>query len=285
MRIMFFIFGLFLLSEAALADECLEGGLSCVNFKIESGLEFEARVIFQSAKSRWPELGKSYVLAPSSKIVKRLSCTPGEKICYGAGIPPTDQSFMSWGVGTEGTLQCTNCCIVCDASNSENTFSDKLADTKNQREVALLKQANADRALALLRDAVRCRAKAYHSIANAALRVVEENSAEGSTPNFLRIVQQETSYNNGAGGRAVSVSDREETTVKTSDIYVEIVADNREYVRLRCNDGAMCHYSVNQAGYRHNIDHIQIRACDLEEARNIKTAIEVLQRINNASAN
>lgn len=61
----------------------------------------------QTRNNVWPAANKQYILVRSDTY--RLSCKPGEKICFGAW---RDYQTIYWGVG-RGKEGCANCCIIC----------------------------------------------------------------------------------------------------------------------------------------------------------------------------
>lgn len=62
----------------------------------------------------WPAGREVYTLKDSQFHTLRLSCAPGEKICYGAGRSGNYNKF--WGVGISGRNGCTSCCMECGNS-------------------------------------------------------------------------------------------------------------------------------------------------------------------------
>jgi hypothetical protein len=61
----------------------------------------------------WPGGGKVYLLAPGETRQVTISCTPGERICYGAWINGNDR--IAFGVGPDNDRDCRNCCSICAA--------------------------------------------------------------------------------------------------------------------------------------------------------------------------
>lgn len=63
----------------------------------------------------WPGNGKQYILHGTKTY--NLSCTPGEKICFGAW---RDHQITYWGVGRKGKQGCQRCCIQCGQTFETN---------------------------------------------------------------------------------------------------------------------------------------------------------------------
>lgn len=72
----------------------------------------------QNYDREWPGNGKQYILHGTKTY--NLSCTPGEKICFGAW---RDHQITYWGVGRKGKQNCQRCCIQCG-----QTFETNLSD-------------------------------------------------------------------------------------------------------------------------------------------------------------
>lgn len=66
----------------------------------------------------WPGNGREFILNKDDTY--NLSCTVGERICFGAW---RDNQVTSWGVGRRGTQGCTNCCTTC-GDELETTIGD-----------------------------------------------------------------------------------------------------------------------------------------------------------------
>jgi hypothetical protein len=59
----------------------------------------------------WPGGDQVYLLDPGDIKEVTISCTPGERICYGAWINGNDR--ISFGVGPDNNRTCHNCCSIC----------------------------------------------------------------------------------------------------------------------------------------------------------------------------
>jgi hypothetical protein len=62
----------------------------------------------------WPGGDQIYPLNDSDFHTFRLSCTPGENICYGAGR--SGNYSIYWGAGIDGRQGCQGCCMTCGGS-------------------------------------------------------------------------------------------------------------------------------------------------------------------------
>jgi len=74
---------------------------------------FRVQVVFYSEwrNWEWPGAGQAYNLDDNQVHGFNLSCTPGEKICFGAW--ETGTSAVFWGVGHQRKRSCTACCYFC----------------------------------------------------------------------------------------------------------------------------------------------------------------------------
>jgi hypothetical protein len=68
----------------------------------------------QDRDIEWPGGDQIYTLKDSGFHTFRLSCTPGEKICYGAGR--SGNYSIYWGAGIDGREGCEGCCMTCGGS-------------------------------------------------------------------------------------------------------------------------------------------------------------------------
>jgi hypothetical protein len=68
----------------------------------------------QDRDNEWPGGDQIYTLKDSEFHTFRLSCTPGEKICYGAGR--SGNYSIYWGAGVDGRQGCEGCCMTCGGS-------------------------------------------------------------------------------------------------------------------------------------------------------------------------
>jgi hypothetical protein len=87
-----------------------------VTFRLKSNHPNAVLYAFYSRVNRsrvWP----GGVLADSAVHTERLSCEPGEMVCYGAWVQGAFPS-PSWGVGAKGKQSCTNCCFTCPTLDS-----------------------------------------------------------------------------------------------------------------------------------------------------------------------
>jgi hypothetical protein len=62
----------------------------------------------------WPESGRVWILDDSQFHTYRLACSPGEKICYGAGRSGNYNRY--WGTAVSGNEGCKGCCMTCGGS-------------------------------------------------------------------------------------------------------------------------------------------------------------------------
>lgn len=60
----------------------------------------------------WPGGGEIFTIDDDQEHSYRLSCEPGEKICYGAWLRDRKRSY--WGAGFNARNRCKTCCYTCD---------------------------------------------------------------------------------------------------------------------------------------------------------------------------
>ena len=97
------------------------GGRSTVTFNIRSRHPSTAYVQFRSSRDRtrfWPGYNRNYVQRGMSRQSYRLSCTPGEQICYGAYTA----SGAYWGAGQKVSKGCRSCCARCGGGSASFTL-------------------------------------------------------------------------------------------------------------------------------------------------------------------
>jgi len=69
----------------------------------------------------WPTSSTAYVANPGGSVVRTLSCTRGNRICYGATTDPSTTRY--WGIGLEGNRGCDACCNTCDDVSVSRTLT------------------------------------------------------------------------------------------------------------------------------------------------------------------
>lgn len=65
----------------------------------------------------WPGDNQVYLLGPGDIKKVTISCTTGERICYGAWINGNDR--VAFGVGPDNDRTCHNCCSICVGQTME----------------------------------------------------------------------------------------------------------------------------------------------------------------------
>jgi hypothetical protein len=75
-------------------------------------------IAFYSDQRRhaWPGFDRVYTIRDYKVHNYVLNCTPGEKICYGAGVRNNYRQY--WGVGVGRKHRCGTCCFVCDGKRT-----------------------------------------------------------------------------------------------------------------------------------------------------------------------
>jgi hypothetical protein len=95
--------------------------IPAVTFRLKSNHPNSVAYAFYSAVNRsrvWP----GGVLTDSDVHTERLSCEPGESVCYGAWVQGAFPGPF-WGVGPKGKKPCSNCCVTCPSAESGLTIT------------------------------------------------------------------------------------------------------------------------------------------------------------------
>lgn len=92
-------------------------------FELKSLDTYAVHVSFYSMNRShsWPGGDEVYVLKDSNFHSYRLSCTPGEKICFGAWR--SGNRNKTWGVGDDKHNGCQGCCTGCGSSGIRTTLN------------------------------------------------------------------------------------------------------------------------------------------------------------------
>lgn len=93
-----------------------EFGPNVVVFALRSSYQYRVQASFysQNRNHEWPGEGRAYDLNDSQLHKYRLSCRPGEKVCFGAWA--TGNASTYWGVGPDDKHGCQGCCAVCGST-------------------------------------------------------------------------------------------------------------------------------------------------------------------------
>jgi hypothetical protein len=85
---------------------------------LTSEYPYTIAVVFYSADAtlKWPPGDQVYLINPSESRDIHLSCQEGQRICYGAW--PNGNTDTYWGVGFGGRNGCTDCCYICDGTET-----------------------------------------------------------------------------------------------------------------------------------------------------------------------
>lgn len=124
--------------EAVAAPAEREGVPGQVTFEFDNETADDLNVGFysQTYNSGWPGGEGAYILKKFSKAHKVLSCTDGEKICYGVWTPDT---VRQWGAGFLGRGACAGCCRLCGAPPAEQTISTSSYSAPDNTLILLIK--------------------------------------------------------------------------------------------------------------------------------------------------
>jgi hypothetical protein len=87
--------------------------LNVIHFHIKNSTGINMQVDFhsQTFDRVWPGNNRAWDQNDDAVHDYNLSCSPGEKICYGAWSVPGHNT--TWGTGFDGTVGCQNCCGTC----------------------------------------------------------------------------------------------------------------------------------------------------------------------------
>jgi len=77
----------------------------------------EVELFSQDRSHFWPGDNQVYYLDDGEAKTLPLSCEQGETICYGAWISGDKGTY--WGVGSDGSETCEDCCYTCEGGETE----------------------------------------------------------------------------------------------------------------------------------------------------------------------
>ncbi|MDN5926738.1 MAG: hypothetical protein L0I29_06665 [Hyphomicrobiales bacterium] len=92
----------------------LTGGAACaadMGYVLQNEHSRSVAIELHAADRTWPGGDQVYLLDPGEIKAVKISCTPGERICYGAWINGDDR--VAFGVGPDNDRTCRNCCSIC----------------------------------------------------------------------------------------------------------------------------------------------------------------------------
>jgi hypothetical protein len=90
-----------------------------MQFHINNKTTYNIQVRFfsQTRAAWWPGEKSGWDMNVNASNDFKLSCNPGEKVCYGAWTMP--KPTLDWGVGLDGKNKCSACCYSCGANSNE----------------------------------------------------------------------------------------------------------------------------------------------------------------------
>jgi len=104
-------------------------GVYTFKFRNTTSSPIFARMFSRTRNFVWPATGHYFLLRPGVGYQSvKVSCMPGEKICYGAALT-ADGKGRYWGAGYNGDKTCTDCCVRCGTLQENPTHTWNLADT------------------------------------------------------------------------------------------------------------------------------------------------------------
>lgn len=93
---------------------------------IKSNAEYKVHLKFYSQyyNRSWPGPNAStvWVLDDYARHTYNLSCSTGEKICYGAWV--AGDSSQYWGTGSNNRNSCSSCCFTCGGGDVNYTLEE-----------------------------------------------------------------------------------------------------------------------------------------------------------------
>ena len=95
-----------------------------LTFRVKSNHANKVQIAYYSQTRRghaWPGGSQVYSLNDYNVHTHTLTCSPGEKICYGAWV--TGSGAKYWGVGPNNRYGCTSCCSTCGAGTVSYTLN------------------------------------------------------------------------------------------------------------------------------------------------------------------
>ena len=105
--------GLFAVSDPAPAEH------EVFTFRVRSVDKYIVDIRFYSQNRRWawPSFDQVYRMDDYREHDFAINCREGERVCYGAWERGNPRTY--WGRGPNGTASCSDCCYVCQPSNSQ----------------------------------------------------------------------------------------------------------------------------------------------------------------------
>jgi hypothetical protein len=88
-----------------------------MGFVLENEHTRAVAIELRGEETVWPGNDKVYLIDPGAIKEVTISCTPGERICYGAWINGNDA--IAFGVGPDNDRTCHDCCSICVAHTME----------------------------------------------------------------------------------------------------------------------------------------------------------------------
>ena len=87
-------------------------------FQNKTGRTLNIELYGKTRSHVWPGNGSFWSLPPDGRrYINRISCNPGEHICYGAWA--ADEQAQYWGAGRGGNEACTDCCYYCRGGGTQ----------------------------------------------------------------------------------------------------------------------------------------------------------------------
>lgn len=102
------------------------GGTSTLAFQVTDSCDDGSTVYYrffdETDNLLWPSVSTYYYATQGQTSTSNLQCKTGANICFGAS-ENTNTDSPYWGVGSNNSEVCTNCCVTCAAATVTTTLN------------------------------------------------------------------------------------------------------------------------------------------------------------------
>jgi hypothetical protein len=108
----------FALATMFLAPGCTIAQSQSLTWKFQNldSMAVDIQFYSEDRKQAWPDNRTPYSIEDRGMHSYTISCTTGEKICYGAWVRGNASTY--WGKGNNDKQRCTDCCYTCNGSTT-----------------------------------------------------------------------------------------------------------------------------------------------------------------------
>ena len=101
-------------------------GTSTLNFQVTDSC-YDGNTIYYKFFDKtdnlvWPSSSTYYYATQGNTYTSNLQCNTGAQICFGAS-ENTGTDYPYWGVGSDGTQGCSDCCVTCSSNPATATLT------------------------------------------------------------------------------------------------------------------------------------------------------------------